>query len=75
MKPKGTPPQARYGHTMNALRNLLIIFGGINNKQEYLNDTAIYNSISNEWYMLMEVGWCLISRVRFHEHGSIMLQL
>lgn len=29
VKPKGTPPQPRHGHTLNALKNLLIVFGGV----------------------------------------------
>lgn len=41
--PKGTPPQPRHGHTMNTLSNLLIIFGGMNHKNQYLSDVAIYN--------------------------------
>lgn len=32
MRPKGTPPHPRHGHTMNNLSNLLLIFGGINHK-------------------------------------------
>jgi hypothetical protein len=47
VNPKGTPPQPRHGHTMNSLRNLLVIFGGLNHMQEYLNDFGIYNSSSN----------------------------
>lgn len=47
VKPKGTPPQSRHGHTMNALKNLLIVFGGVSSRQEYLNDVGIYNSLTN----------------------------
>lgn len=59
VKPRGTPPQPRHGHSMNNLSNLLIIFGGINQKNEYLNDVAIYNLTVNEWYLFSEVGLCL----------------
>ena len=47
--PKGQVPQARHGHSMSTLRNLLIIFGGLGKNHEYLNDIGIYNSVSNEW--------------------------
>lgn len=69
VRPKGTPPQPRHGHSMNNISNLLMIFGGINHKQEYLNDVAIYNSSLNEWYKALEVGsspWC---RDRYLEPG------
>jgi len=33
IKPKGTPPPARHGHTMNALNTFLVIFGGEGDKK------------------------------------------
>ena len=72
--PKGHPPQARHGHTMNSLRNILIIFGGMNQNQEYLNDVVIYNSISNEWYFGLDIGWFHTFKVRCLERDLIMPQ-
>ena len=47
--PKGVAPEPRHGHTMSSLRNLLVVFGGMNQKKQLLSDIVIYNSISNEW--------------------------
>ena len=54
--PKGKAPEPRHGHTMNNLRNLLIIFGGMSQDNELLSDVGIYNSTSNEWYFDIDSG-------------------
>jgi hypothetical protein len=49
IRPKGKLPRERHGHTMNALHRYLVVFGGQDNKGEYLNDLWIFNTIENEW--------------------------
>jgi hypothetical protein len=46
---KGKPPTPRHGHTMNSLFNLLVIFGGHDDSNNFLNDLIVYNTIDNEW--------------------------
>ena len=47
LKPKGKKPIPRHGHTMNALHNYLVIFGGHSEKGDYLNDVFIFNTADN----------------------------
>jgi hypothetical protein len=41
---------------MNALHQYLVIFGGHSDKDAYLNDVFIFNTVDNEWYSFHEVG-------------------
>jgi hypothetical protein len=50
LHPKGTPPLARHGHTMNALNDFLIIFGGEDDRKEMLNDVIVLDTQKREWY-------------------------
>ena len=46
---KGKPPAPRHGHSMNSLRNLLIVFGGQNNSNALLNDLVVFHTEEEEW--------------------------
>jgi N-acetylneuraminic acid mutarotase len=49
LKPRGRRPSPRHGHTMNALHNYLVVFGGHSEKGDFLNDVFIYNTAEEEW--------------------------
>lgn len=67
VNPGGIAPEPRHGHTMNVLHELLIVFGGENDKNELLNDVVIYHSESNEWVVPVIQG--VVPRARYH-HAS-----
>ena len=46
---KGKPPTPRHGHTMNSLRNLIIIFGGQDDANAFLNDVVVLHTEDCEW--------------------------
>lgn len=50
LKPKGNPPAPRNGHTMNALHEFLIIFGGEGDKKQRYNDVIVFDTEKLEWY-------------------------
>lgn len=46
LKPKGKPPAQRHGHSMNALQDFLIIFGGQGEKKEMrYNDVVVFDTV------------------------------
>jgi N-acetylneuraminic acid mutarotase len=49
IKPKGTPPLPRHGHTMTSLNNFLVIFGGEDDRKQRLNDVIVFDSEKREW--------------------------
>jgi len=46
---KGLAPVPRIGASLNISANKLFIFGGVNQKHEYLNDLFILDLLSNTW--------------------------
>ena len=46
---KGKPPSPRHGHTMNHLNGLLIIFGGQDDNNRFLNDLIVFQIEQREW--------------------------
>jgi N-acetylneuraminic acid mutarotase len=41
---------------MNHLKDVLVIFGGISDQNELLNDVFVYSSTENQWYFLAYLG-------------------
>ncbi len=63
MRPEtvGTPPQGRYGHTLNHHKasNILIIYGGRNDINSERGDDIIFDDISI--LNLENLNWCAVS--------------
>ena len=53
----GNPPDLRWGHSMNAYRQWLVIFGG-HRRRGCLNDTVLFDTEAMSWRRRMWRGCC-----------------
>ena len=69
--PEGEGPISRSGHSSGVFKNFILIYGGIHELTQELNDMYLYDTKSGSWILLMEECYSPLHNRSVHSSFSL----